>query len=246
MNTIVNVTGLALKSLGASDEDTIKKQKIKEYKTKYYILNKEKINRYSKEWYEKNKERKNKESKERYLKNKEILLKKRKEWYLKNKERSKQTSKEWYEKNKEKKNKKSKEWVLKNKEKHKQLMKKWYSENKVHVRQYVRKRRETEPIFRMISSIRRRILSVLKGKNKSANTMKLLGADVNTVWKHLESTFKPGMTKENHGLWHIDHIRPCASFDLSKPEEQAKCFHYTNLQALWAHENLFKGSKFVA
>jgi len=43
--------------------------------------------------------------------------------------------------------------------------------------------------------------------------------------------------------WHVDHIKPCCQFDLSKPEEQAKCFHYTNLQPLWAEENLTKGKK---
>ena len=246
MNTIVNVTGIALKCLETSDEKVIKKQKIKEYKKKYYILNTGKIKQYSKEWYLKNKEIQKKKSKERYLKNKEIVSKKRREWYLKNEERSKQSSKEWYLKNKEKRGKKSKEWVIKNKEKHKQLMKKWFSENKEYIRKKNKEKRETDPIFRMVSNIRRRILLALKGKNKSDNTMKLLGADVEKVWKHLESTFKPGMTKENHGEWHVDHIRPCASFDLSKPEEQAKCFHYKNLQALWAHENLSKGNRFVA
>ena len=51
------------------------------------------------------------------------------------------------------------------------------------------------------------------------------------------------MTRENYGKWHIDHIRPCSSFDLSKPEEQSICFHYSNLMPLWAEENLKKGSK---
>jgi hypothetical protein len=53
------------------------------------------------------------------------------------------------------------------------------------------------------------------------------------------------MTWENHGRygWHIDHIRPCASFDLADPEQQRKCFHYTNLQPLWASENMRKGDK---
>ena len=99
----------------------------------------------------------------------------------------------------------------------------------------------------MAGLIRRRILLALKGTFKSSNSLKLTGApNWEFVWKHLESTFKPGMTKENHGLWHIDHIRPCASFDLTKQEEQLKCFHYTNLQALWADENFSKGAKFVA
>jgi hypothetical protein len=51
------------------------------------------------------------------------------------------------------------------------------------------------------------------------------------------------MTFDNFGKWHIDHIIPCASFDLTKPEQQRQCFHYTNLQPLWAFENLSKGSK---
>ena len=61
---------------------------------------------------------------------------------------------------------------------------------------------------------------------------------------HLEAQFKPGMTWDNYGLkgWHVDHIRPCASFDLRDPEQQRRCFHYTNLQPLWAEENLKKGS----
>ena len=53
------------------------------------------------------------------------------------------------------------------------------------------------------------------------------------------------MTWENHGEWHIDHIKPCASFNLLNEDEQKKCFHYTNLQPLWASENLSKGCKYV-
>jgi hypothetical protein len=81
---------------------------------------------------------------------------------------------------------------------------------------------------------------------KSKKTQDLIGCSIEQLWVHLEKSFKTGMTRENYGKWHMDHIRPCASFDLSKPEEQYKCFHYTNLQALWAHENFSKGSKYVA
>jgi len=61
---------------------------------------------------------------------------------------------------------------------------------------------------------------------------------------HIEKQFKPGMNWENYSLygWHIDHIRPCASFDLTKEEEIQKCFHYSNLQPLWAEENLKKAA----
>lgn len=73
-----------------------------------------------------------------------------------------------------------------------------------------------------------------------------MGADIETVKKHLESLFQNGMTWDNHGFdgWHIDHIVPCAAFDLTDPEEQKKCFHYTNLQPLWAKDNLSKGDRY--
>ena len=53
------------------------------------------------------------------------------------------------------------------------------------------------------------------------------------------------MTWDNHGKWHIDHIKPCASFDLLHKKQQRKCFYYKNLQPLWAQENLSKGAKIV-
>ena len=52
-----------------------------------------------------------------------------------------------------------------------------------------------------------------------------------------------GMTWENYGEWHLDHMRPCASFNLEDPEEQKKCFHWTNLQPLWAKDNLAKSDR---
>lgn len=80
---------------------------------------------------------------------------------------------------------------------------------------------------------------------KSARTQELLGAPIEVVRAHIESLFQPGMTWENAGKdgWHIDHIRPCASFDLTDPEQQKACFHYTNIQPLWAKDNLSKSDK---
>jgi hypothetical protein len=60
----------------------------------------------------------------------------------------------------------------------------------------------------------------------------------------LEEQFEDGMTWENHGEWHIDHRRPCASFDLVDEEEQRICFHHTNLQPMWGTENLSKSASF--
>ena len=80
-----------------------------------------------------------------------------------------------------------------------------------------------------------------KGWRKNGRTEQLVGADCETVKKHIESLFKNGMTWENHGKWHIDHIIPLAS---AKTEEEViRLFHYTNLQPLWAKENLSKSDK---
>jgi hypothetical protein len=98
----------------------------------------------------------------------------------------------------------------------------------------------------------KRIWDALKGNCKSKSTIKLLGCSIEFLKLHLSKKFHPrtdGLTMvlENYGYrgWHVDHIKPCASFDLSKPEEQRKCFHYTNLQPLWAEENFKKHDKIM-
>lgn len=89
--------------------------------------------------------------------------------------------------------------------------------------------------------LRSRIYYVLKGLKKSAPTLELLGCSLEQFRAHLESQFKDGMTWDNYGShWHIDHILSCAGYDLSKPEQQRECFHYTNMQPLLAHDNRVK------
>jgi hypothetical protein len=72
---------------------------------------------------------------------------------------------------------------------------------------------------------------------------RLLGCSGAEARAHLTSLFKPGMSwdRASRSQWHIDHIVPCSAFDLSDPEQARRCFHYTNLQPLWARENGAKG-----
>ena len=84
---------------------------------------------------------------------------------------------------------------------------------------------------------------VLKGNPKLKTTMKLIGCSIEELKQYLGKQFTEGMSWQNYGKWHIDHIRPCASFDLKKLNEQKKCFHYSNLQPLWAKDNLCKGAR---
>ena len=114
--------------------------------------------------------------------------------------------------------------------------------------EYISGRRFAEPSFRMSLVLRNRLWSAIRGgrgrKHSSASV--LVGCAWDHLRTHLESQFTLGMTWENYGQWHIDHIRPCASFDLSDLEQQKECFHYTNLQPLWAEENIKKGARLVA
>ena len=117
-------------------------------------------------------------------------------------------------------------------------------------RQYWPKRME-RPNSKIRHNLKNRVLLVLKGITKSKPTLKLIGCSIPALKRHLEQQWQEGMSWGNYGhkggdyinCWHIDHIRPCASFDLSDPAQQRECFHYTNLQPLWATENRLKGDK---
>lgn len=112
---------------------------------------------------------------------------------------------------------------------------------------YIRKRRRTDPEFKLLSNLRKRVWdSIVRdaGAKKSASTSKLLGSTIPEFRAHLESQFRPGMTWENYGpVWHIDHIKPCAKFDLLDPAQQRECFNFKNQQPLFAVENLAKGAR---
>jgi len=112
-------------------------------------------------------------------------------------------------------------------------------------REYLNRRRKAEIAFRLKMALSHRVRQAIKHGYRSASTLELIGCSIDEVRAHLEAQFQPGMTWDNwtiHG-WHIDHIRPCASFDLVDPEQQRGCFHYTNLQPLWASENCAKGDR---
>ena len=107
---------------------------------------------------------------------------------------------------------------------------------------------------RLIKNLRTRLSLTIRNNQKYSSVLKLIDCSLEKLKQHLEKQFTSGMNWSNYGRgwngkgmveWHIDHIRPCASFDLSKPSEQYKCFHYTNLQPLWAKENMSKNDKFL-
>ena len=84
------------------------------------------------------------------------------------------------------------------------------------------------------------------GVRKSLRTSELVGCSIKELHDHLERNFQEGMTWENysrHG-WHIDHIRPSASFDLEDEQQQKTCNNWRNLLPMWAAENISKGDRY--
>jgi hypothetical protein len=108
---------------------------------------------------------------------------------------------------------------------------------------YTKQRFSSDPMFAMVCRLRVRIGSAIRkqGYSKISKTSKILGCDWNCFMFHLESKFLDGMNWDNRHLWHVDHIIPLAS--ANSEEEIIKLNHYTNLQPLWAVDNLRKGCK---
>ena len=115
--------------------------------------------------------------------------------------------------------------------------------------QYSNERRATDPEYKLLDNIRRRIRSALERELavKSNKSVELLGCSMSEFVLHLEQNFEPGMTWDNYGSstdgsrkWNVDHCLPCAMFCMLVPAEQRRCFHYTNQQPMWANENLEK------
>lgn len=176
-----------------------------------------------------------------YQKNRKRILKKKNAYYLLHQTKIQKYSKDYREKHIDH---------------YKQLHKNRYQQNKIRINlqanQYQKLRNKTDLSFKILKNLRSRLNQGLHGINKSQRTLELLGCSVKFLRQHLESQFKEGMSWENYGRgwgnngmkeWQIDHIIPCYKFNLTDPKQQEQCFHYTNLQPMWATIN-FKKNKY--
>lgn len=229
----------------------------KQYNKEYCEKNKEKLKKTRKVYNTENKKRFEDRNKKYREENKNKLNECNKIYREKNKEKIREQKIEYNSINKEKKQKRQKEYYLKNKEQLKRSSKEYYKNNKTEMRQYKRNYRQNNKdkinknardyrnnnVNAKIAALTRtRIRETLKTNNarKSNSSVKLLGCSYEFFKQYLESKFTKGMGWENHGLygWHIDHIKPCSLFNLLDPEQQKLCFHYTNIQPLWATKEI--------
>ena len=170
------------------------------------------------EYYKKNREKIRERAKQRYsdkTKLDPLFIDRRKKYYKKNKSKIDLKNKEWYENNRDKKI--------------------------AYEVEHKRKRRQTDPYFRLKGNLCKRLSKALKSRQKSGMAINDLGCSIEEFKLYLTNKFQPGMTWDNYGKWHIDHIRPLSSFDLSDISNIREACHYTNLQPLWAIDNIKKG-----
>ncbi len=149
----------------------------------------------------------------------------------------------------------NKQYWVETKEAQTESHRQWKAANKDHVNAYNRvykrtwekNQRATNPAFKITKNMRCRLWQAVKaqGADKSARTFQLVGCTSEELMAHLEAQFTEGMTWDNYGEWHVDHIKPCAVFDLLFADQQEACFHYTNLQPLWGPDNIRKGATYV-
>lgn len=134
-------------------------------------------------------------------------------------------------------------------EKFKKWRKQWLKKPIVRakIRADQQRRLRTNINARLANNLRNRLVAALRGIRKSESALKLLGCSLDDFRIYMESKFEPGMTWANYGnVWEIDHIMPCAIFDLTKPGHQKRCCHFSNLQPLWVTENRIKHAKVLS
>jgi hypothetical protein len=164
--------------------------------------------------------------------NKLIIIQRLKITYIKDKEKRLEYSKKSY-----KKNQLSKQKYAVN----------YYNNNKVKINNYRRNKKSIDPIYKLRCNMSIRLNYFLKTKNlrKNNTTFNIIGCTPTFLKSYLEDLFTEGMSWNNHGLfgWHIDHKIPLSSAQTE--EEILKLCHYTNLQPLWAIDNLSKGKQII-
>jgi hypothetical protein len=158
--------------------------------------------------------------------------------YLKNREKRLQYFSDWQKDNRDHLNEYHQKWREKNIDKHREYK-----------RKYEKHRKDTDPLYRLVSNFRTAIYTVLKESNvdKYGHYFDILQYTPDELINRLELQFKDDMSWENYGEWHVDHIKPISSFDIKEigDDEFIKCWSLENLQPLWGDENIRKSNKII-
>jgi hypothetical protein len=171
---------------------------------------------------------------ERYRRNPEARKQQNKRRRQADPERAKARDAERYRRTAERRKRQAREWAERNKERRAEAIRNWH-----------REQRRTSSRYRLKQSVSSYLYWCLKNAKAGVRTEDILGYSIEDLKQHLERQFAPGMSSDNYGEWHVDHIVPVASFDFTGPddEEFKACWAITNLRPLWAVDNVRKSDK---
>jgi len=233
-----------------------RKKEVKEYKKEYRKAHKEEIKKYNK-GYQKGYQKEHKEEIKEYQKeyqkaHKEEIKEHKKEYREALKEEIKEYQKEYRKAHKEEAKEYKKEYQKEHKEEIKEHKKEYRAVHKEEIKEHKKYKFKTDINYRISCNLRTRLIKALKYNQQCGSAVRDLGCSINELKQRFESRFYPHpitgeqMTWDNYGSWHIDHIVPLSKFNFSDPTNGHFYFacHYTNLQPLWAKDNLSKGSRY--
>lgn len=224
----------------------------RQYEAAYREKNREKINARKRARYAESPRESQPISDERkaYLreyrqKNREILAAKNKEYAEANGERRKAQQAEYREQNRQKINERARDYASRVAHKKRSYMQEWRKQNQEHLREKRVARYKTDPSYRVRINLRNRLNAAIRVGCKAGSAVRDLGCTIEDFMSYIAAQFLPGMSWENWGEWHLDHIKPLAAFDLTNRNQFLAACHYTNMRPLWAADNLRKGQRIV-
>ena len=208
------------------------KKRIKKANSSYYKTNRERVNRYHQLWRKENPEK----VKRHHLTNKDKWLEYGKKWRRLNREQQSAYHKQYRANNADRIRIRNREFIKNNREKVRK-------QRTIYNRRYLQRNLSA----RIRARLRCRFGQAVRLGYKSSSVTSLLGCSIGDFKIYLESLFQSGMSWDNYGIgkgkWNLDHIMPCAIFDLTKPEHQKRCFHFSNMQPMWSDDNMRKSDK---
>lgn len=222
------------------------------------LLKKERKRESNRRWCQRNKEKKRESSRQWYQCNKDKVKTSAARWTAENRPRVRELACKRRESNRDEIRKYARGWARanpetlrkwreKNPEKVRASKTAWRIRNPQHQREYRKRRYREDSLFRLSVSLRRRLGMAIRGNQKSGSAVRDLGMPIAEFKNYVASLFTDGMSWENWGtVWHLDHIKPLAAFDLADRPQFLEACHYTNLQPLAAEENLKKGARYAS
>lgn len=136
----------------------------------------------------------------------------------------------------------SRQWDIKHRKTRNEISRRWRQKNRQHIREYKNKRRRENIQSRLRHTLRSRLNGIISNGQKVGSAVRDLGISIKAFMLYIENQFESGMSWDNYGEWHLDHIIPLASFDLTDRQQFLEAYNWLNYQPLWAKDNWSKGA----